>query len=98
VAQQGRSSDEGHKGRQGLVVSRDGVKTPPLQGLRYSMRIPEMARLMTSSWICSVPSKMSKIFVNATKALVKAYLLTATVPKWHTWAAFAGTYWRQLIA
>ena len=28
----------------------------------YSMRRPEMARLMTSSWICSVPSKMSKIF------------------------------------
>jgi hypothetical protein len=25
----------------------------------YSMRIPEMARLMTSCWICSVPSKMS---------------------------------------
>jgi len=27
----------------------------------YSMRRPEMAREMTSSWICSVPSKMSMI-------------------------------------
>jgi hypothetical protein len=26
---------------------------------RYSMRNPEIARLMTSCWICSVPSKMS---------------------------------------
>jgi hypothetical protein len=26
---------------------------------RYSMRMPEMARAMTSCWICSVPSKMS---------------------------------------
>ena len=34
----------------------------PLQG--YSMRIPEMARLMTSCWICSVPSKMSMILAS----------------------------------
>jgi hypothetical protein len=26
---------------------------------RYSMRRPEIARLITSCWICSVPSKMS---------------------------------------
>jgi hypothetical protein len=25
----------------------------------YSMRMPEIAREITSSWICSVPSKMS---------------------------------------
>ena len=29
---------------------------------RYSIRSPEMARPITSCWICSVPSKMSKIF------------------------------------
>ena len=30
------------------------------QGLRiYSIRIPEIARLITNCWICSVPSKMS---------------------------------------
>jgi hypothetical protein len=28
-------------------------------GEDYSMRRPEMARAMTSCWICSVPSKMS---------------------------------------
>jgi hypothetical protein len=74
------------------------VKTPPLQGLRYTMRRPEMARLMIICCISEVPSKMSKIFVNAAKALVRGYLLTATVPKWHTWAAFAGTNCRHLIA
>ena len=31
---------------------------------RYSMRRPEMARAMTSCWICSVPSKMSKVCRN----------------------------------
>jgi len=30
----------------------------------YSMRRPEIARLMTSCWICSVPSKMSKILAS----------------------------------
>ncbi len=30
----------------------------------YSTRIPEMARLMTSCWICSVPSKMSWILAS----------------------------------
>jgi len=35
--------------------------------LAYSMRIPEMARLMTSCWICSVPSKMSWIFASRWK-------------------------------
>jgi len=28
----------------------------------YSMRKPEMTRAITGCWICSVPSKMSKIF------------------------------------
>jgi hypothetical protein len=28
-------------------------------GQGYSMRRPEIARAMTSCWICSVPSKMS---------------------------------------
>ncbi len=27
----------------------------------YSMRIPEMARRITSYWICSVPSKMRRV-------------------------------------
>ncbi len=31
---------------------------------RYSMRRPEMARAITSCWICSVPSKMSKILAS----------------------------------
>jgi hypothetical protein len=31
-----------------------------LLGVDYSMRRPEMAREITSCWICSVPSKMSK--------------------------------------
>ncbi len=31
---------------------------------RYSMRRPLMARAMTSCWICSVPSKMSKILAS----------------------------------
>ena len=32
--------------------------------LRYSMRMPEMARLITNCWICSVPSKMSWILAS----------------------------------
>src|SRR5690606_5770631 len=32
------------------------------RSLSYSIRRPEMARPITSCWICSVPSKMSKIF------------------------------------
>jgi hypothetical protein len=33
-----------------------------LYGFRYSMRRPEMLRLMTSRWISEVPSKIVKIF------------------------------------
>lgn len=36
----------------------------PLRCWSYSMRRPEMARAITSCWICSVPSKMSKIFAS----------------------------------
>ena len=35
----------------------------------YTIRSPEMARLMTSCWICSVPSKMSWIFDRPLEAL-----------------------------
>ena len=31
----------------------------PFPQVSYSIRIPEIARAMTSCWICSVPSKMS---------------------------------------
>ena len=40
-----------------LVWCRSGVPAETL--IAYSMRRPEMARLNTSCWICSVPSKMS---------------------------------------
>jgi len=35
------------------------TSSEPLSRVSYSIRIPEIARAMTSCWICSVPSKMS---------------------------------------
>src|SRR5689334_12180256 len=34
----------------------------------YSMRKPEIARLITRGWICSVPSKMSKVLASRTRS------------------------------
>lgn len=36
-------------------------RDPLPETLIYSIRRPEMAREITSCWICSVPSKMSKL-------------------------------------
>jgi hypothetical protein len=43
--------------RERVVQARDETSS-------YSIRKPEMARPMTSCWICSVPSKMSKILAS----------------------------------
>ena len=44
----------------GPSAEAEGPLTPfPAEPARYSTRRPEMARLITSCWICSVPSKMS---------------------------------------
>ena len=39
-------------------------QTDDLDQLSYSMRRPLMAREITSCWICSVPSKMSKVWIS----------------------------------
>jgi len=36
----------------------------------YRIRTPEIARLITSCWICSVPSKMSKILPDCPASVV----------------------------
>ena len=36
-----------------------GAESAAIPLFTYSMRMLEIARLMTSCWICSVPSKMS---------------------------------------
>ena len=35
------------------------LPVPLIPNVLYSIRKPEIARLITSCWICSVPSKMS---------------------------------------
>jgi len=45
-----------------LLPHRSRRQDDPSEGVRgYSIRRPEIARAITSCWICSVPSKMSKV-------------------------------------
>ena len=62
-----RSLHQAKAAERGSVVRRSNGSIRRAAGQRYSMRKPEIAREITSCWICSVPSKMSMILASRWK-------------------------------